>query len=83
MTNERMVFSVEEYDKMGPTDSHHQTVHAVMPREDKDGTVFTLSTTICLSLVAGAGMLRLDAPCLQSTRQPARTLATLCTKSLG
>ncbi len=83
MTNSRVVFSVEEFDKMGPADSHHQTVHAVMPREDKDGTVSTLSLTVCLSLIATAGMLGLPAPCMQSTRQPARTLATLSTKSLG
>ena len=83
MTNERMVFSLEEFDQMEPTDSHHQTVHAVMQRDDKDGTVLTLSTTICLSLVAGAGMLRLPAPCLQSTRQPARTMQRSAPSPLG
>jgi len=66
-----MVFSRAEFDKMEPAASHHQTVHAVMPREDKDGTVSTLSLTICLSLVAGA-MLGLAAPFVQSARPPAR-----------
>jgi hypothetical protein len=78
-----MVFSRAAFDKMEPAASHHQTVHAVMPREDKDCTVSTLSLTICLSLVAGA-MLGLDAPFVQSARPPAqKSLATLRTKSLG
>jgi len=52
---------------MGAADDFHQTVHAVMPREDTDGLVHTLSLTICISLCAFA-MLGLAAPLMQGMR---------------